>query len=86
MAFSMTVPMAGWMLFRGHGWRNSAEMSAAMLLPAGPFVVLAGFHVTRGLSSCAYMMLSLLAMLGPMFHRRDVDSMPMPSLRHRQPR
>lgn len=48
MAFSMTVPMVGWMLVRGHGWRNSAEMSAAMLVPAVPFVFLAGLHVTRG--------------------------------------
>ena len=86
MAFSMTVPMAGWMLLRGHGWQNSAEMSAAMLVPAVPFVFLAGFHVTRGLSSCAYMMISTLAMLGLMFYRRDVYSMPMRSLRHRHPR
>ncbi len=84
MAFSMTVPMVGWMLFRGHGWRNSAEMAAAMLVPAVPFVLLAGFHVTRGLSSCPYMMLSVLAMLGLMFHRRDVYSMPMRSLQRRR--
>lgn len=83
MAFSMTAPMVGWMLLRGHGWRNSAEMAAAMLIPAVPFVCLAGLHVTRGLSSCAYMMLSTLAMLGLMYYRRDVYSMPMHGLLHR---
>ena len=81
MAFAMTLPMVGWMLLRGHGWRNSAEMSAAMLVPAVPFVFLAGLHVTRGLTSCAYMMLSTLAMLGLMVYRRDVYSMPMRALR-----
>ena len=29
MGLSMTLPMVAWMLFRGHGWRNSAEMAAA---------------------------------------------------------
>jgi hypothetical protein len=84
MAVSMTLPMAGWMLFRGHGWRNTAEMSGAMLVPAVPFVFLAGLHVTRGVSSCVYMMLSVLAMLGLMFYRRDVYSMPMRGLWRRR--
>lgn len=81
MAFSMTVPMVGWMLFRSHGWRNSAEMAAAMLVPAIPFVILAGLHVTKGTACCAYMALSTVAMLGLMFYRRDVYSMPMRPLR-----
>jgi hypothetical protein len=29
----MTVPMVGWMAYRGHGRRPNAEMSASMLLP-----------------------------------------------------
>jgi hypothetical protein len=33
MAVTMTVPMAGWMRFRGHGWQPTAEMSAAMIMP-----------------------------------------------------
>jgi hypothetical protein len=33
MATTMTVPMVGWMLYRGHGWRANAEMSASMFLP-----------------------------------------------------
>ena len=37
---AMTVPMVGWMLFRGHGRRASAEMSAAMLLPVAGVLAL----------------------------------------------
>ena len=33
MAFIMTVPMVGWMAYRGHGWRPNAEMAASMFLP-----------------------------------------------------
>ena len=32
-AVATTVPMVGWMLFRGHGRRASADMSAAMFVP-----------------------------------------------------
>jgi hypothetical protein len=39
MATSMTVPMVGWMLYRGHGWRANAEMSATMFVPT--FAVIA---------------------------------------------
>ena len=34
MATTMTVPMVGWMAYRGHGWRAGAEMSASMFVPA----------------------------------------------------
>jgi hypothetical protein len=78
MAVAMTLPMVAWMLLRGHGRRNSAEMAAAMLLPAIPFIILCSLHVlTGGTASCVYMMLSALAMLGLMAYRRDVYSMPM---------
>src|SRR3954465_4941273 len=33
MATTMTVPMVGWMIYRGHGWRANTEMSASMLVP-----------------------------------------------------
>lgn len=33
MAVTMTAPMVGWMRYRGHGWRASAEMAAAMFIP-----------------------------------------------------
>jgi glyoxylate carboligase len=41
MAIAMTVPMVLWMRFRGHGWRVTNEMAAAMLIPAaGALLVL----------------------------------------------
>jgi flagellar biosynthetic protein FliP len=29
----MTIPMVAWMRYRGHGWRASSEMTAAMFVP-----------------------------------------------------
>jgi hypothetical protein len=34
MAFTMTVPMAGWMRHRGHAWAPVWEMTGAMFLPS----------------------------------------------------
>ena len=34
MAFTMSVPMAAWMRFRGHGWAPVYEMTAAMFVPS----------------------------------------------------
>ncbi len=79
MGLSMTVPMVAWMLFRGHGRRNSAEMAAAMLVPAVPFIILCALHVLEGSKAAGvYMVVSTLAMLGLMVYRRAVYSMPMP--------
>jgi hypothetical protein len=39
MAVTMTVPMVGWMRYRGHGWRANTQMSASMFLPT--FAVIA---------------------------------------------
>jgi hypothetical protein len=33
MAAMMTVPMVGWMRYRGHGWQPCAEMAASMIVP-----------------------------------------------------
>jgi hypothetical protein len=42
MATMMTVPMLGWMRYRGHGRRANAEMAASMFLPSlGAIVLLA---------------------------------------------
>jgi hypothetical protein len=85
MAVSMTVPMVAWMLLRGHGRRNSAEMAAAMLVPAIPFIILCALHVLAGSTANGiYMVVSTLAMLGLMACRRAVYSMPMPGLLHRR--
>jgi hypothetical protein len=34
MAFTMSVPMAGWMRYRGHGWAPVWEMTASMFVPS----------------------------------------------------
>ena len=36
----MTLPMIGWMRYRGHGWQASAEMAAAMLVPTAGVIAL----------------------------------------------
>ena len=40
MAVTMTVPMVGWMRYRGHGWRVCNEMSATMFMPTFAAVAL----------------------------------------------
>ena len=70
MATSMTVPMLAWMAFRGHGWRPSLEMAAAMYLPTFVALALIGtvdFDLLMGVEHVAM----LLAMLGAMLYRRD---------------
>ncbi len=85
MGLSMTVPMVAWMLFRGHGRRNSAEMGAAMFVPAVPFIILCSLHVLPGgTANGIYMVVSTLAMLGLMVYRRAVYSIPMPGQLHRR--
>ena len=36
MATTMTLPMVGWMMYRGHGSRANAEMSASMFVRPSP--------------------------------------------------
>jgi hypothetical protein len=40
MAATMTVPMVGWMRYRGHGWPACADMTAAMLVPTAGILAL----------------------------------------------
>ena len=40
MATSMTVPMVGWMIYRGHGRRANMEMSASMFVPTFAVITL----------------------------------------------
>lgn len=86
MSLSMALPMAAWMLVRGHGWRNSAEMAAAMIVPAIPFMVLCGLNVVGAHTGRGYMPVSILAMIALMVYRRGVYSMPMRGLWHRRVR
>jgi flagellar biosynthetic protein FliP len=71
MAATMTVPMVGWMLIRGHSRRGTAEMGAAMVLP---LVVLFPISWAGLISGDATLdlqhVLMIPAMLGAMFYRR----------------
>lgn len=72
MAVEMTVPMAAWMAYRGHRWRDVAEMSASMLVPAAALAVAAiagriGPHDAMGI----YHPVMLVAMVGLMLARFD---------------
>jgi hypothetical protein len=42
MAVIMTVPMVGWMAYRGHGRRPNAEMAASMFIPTFGVIALMG--------------------------------------------
>ena len=73
MAVWMTVPMVAWMVVRGHGRRATAEMAAAMLVPAAALLAL---HVTGAVADGdALVMLEhtvmFPAMLVAMVLRRD---------------
>jgi hypothetical protein len=70
MGASMTVPMIAWMRVRGHGWRPSLEMGAAMLAPTVIAMGLVG-TVDYGLLMGVEHVAMLLAMLGAMLYRRD---------------
>jgi hypothetical protein len=75
IAAGMSVPMAAWMLHRGMGRRNSAEMAAAMVIPVIPFLCLVWFDVTKSAQCGLYCAVSIVAMLGLMLYRRDEYSM-----------
>ena len=71
MATTMTAPMVGWMLYRGHGWRANAEMSASMLVPT--FAVIGVLSAGLLTDIAALMVIEhvamLLAMAGAMLLR-----------------
>lgn len=73
MAFGMTLPMLALMrYYRGHSWKHSSEMAAAMGLPALALLPLfwsglIGGHLVVPLQ----MLLMLPAMIGAMLYRVD---------------
>ena len=71
MAFNMTVPMVAWMRHRGHGWRNSSEMAAAMVAPGVFLLCLYWLGVTNGPACGLYCTLMIAAMIPVMLYRRD---------------
>jgi NhaP-type Na+/H+ or K+/H+ antiporter len=71
MAAGMSIPMVAWMLYRGMGRRNAAEMAAAMVLPVIPFLCLVWFHVTASAQCGGYCLTTVVAMLALMRYRRS---------------
>lgn len=48
MAATMTGPMVGWMLVRGHSRRATAEMAAAMILPLAVLIPMHSVGIISG--------------------------------------
>ena len=64
MAVTMTVPMVGWMRYRGHGRRASTEMTASMLLPTFAAIGLLAAGIVE--DTGALLVLEHVAMLASM--------------------
>jgi hypothetical protein len=71
MAVGMTLPMVGWMFYRGMGLRNSVEMALAMVLPVLPFLCLVWFGVTESAQCGAYCIVMVIVMYVLMRYRRS---------------
>ena len=73
MMVFMTVPMAAWMIIRGHGWRHSAEMAVAMLTPTAVIFLLCQLGALEFLPWLAEASgpAMFLGMLAAMLYRRN---------------
>lgn len=71
MATVMTVPMVAWMRHRGHTWRLSWEMTAAMVIPGVALLCLYWMGVTTGPACSLYCAAMVPAMLLAMVFRRN---------------
>ncbi len=72
MAANMTIGMAVWMRYRGHGWVPIGEMSAAMFVPLAVLIGPFSAGVLSGDALLGLMhVLMFPAMVIAMLHRRD---------------
>jgi hypothetical protein len=72
MAFDMSVGMAAWMRYRGHGWALTLEMCGAMFAPALPLFPLLWLNVVDGESLMVIAHVAMFPlMLVAMLWRRD---------------
>ena len=74
MAVGMTIPMAAWMAHMRMPRRHIYEMSAAMVIPVVPCLLLVWLDITKSAECGAYCLLMLLAMWAVMRRRRDLYS------------
>src|SRR4051794_21618441 len=73
MATTMTVPMVGWMMYRGHGRRANAEMAASMFVPTFAVIgaLTSGILTDTGVLMVVEHVVMLLAMAGVMLVRPE---------------
>ncbi len=73
MGVTMTVPMVAWMRYRGHGWRVSNEMAAAMMIPTAGVIGLLGAGVVGDIGTLLMIehVVMFPAMLVAMLLRRE---------------
>jgi hypothetical protein len=72
MAFNMSVGMAAWMRYRGHGWPGTLEMCGAMFAPVIPLFPLLWLGVIDGASLMTLAHVAMFPlMLVAMLWRRD---------------
>jgi flagellar biosynthetic protein FliP len=78
MGVTMTLPMIPWMRWRGHGWRPTLEMAAAMIVPAIGVIALleAGAVEGVGLLMTLEHVVMFIAMFAVMAARPDEYSHP----------
>jgi hypothetical protein len=83
MTFEMTLPMAAWMLYRGHRRAIVAEMSGAMISPVVAVVALCLAHILPSATAPTIAHLTMYpAMLGAMLYRRTEYTRPHGSMGH----
>ena len=70
MAAGMSIAVVAWMLARGMGRRNAAEMAAAIVLPVLPFLGLAWSGVTTSAVCWGYRAAAIAAVLALVRYRR----------------
>ncbi len=72
MGFNMTVPMVGWMRYRGHNWARDAEMAASMIVPSALAATLAWAGALSATGALALQHVVMIpAMLAVMLWRYD---------------
>ncbi|MFD0663957.1 hypothetical protein [Thermocatellispora tengchongensis] len=76
MALDMSIGMAAWMRFRGHGWASTLEMCAAMFVPVVPLFPLlwAGVIDAGGLMIAAHVAMFPLMLLAMLRRREEYAS------------
>src|SRR5512134_1155792 len=71
ISLSMMLVMIAWMIVRGHGWRHSAEMAVAMLVPVALVAVISIRRGDAALFDENYCSAMCVGMLAAMLYRWD---------------